>query len=68
MSADIPKQDRSLIWKTKQTAIRMKENKIVTKKIIVIKSQTIKKEYTLGLKLINRSMENWVNPNSTSIF
>lgn len=45
-----------------------KENKIVTKKIIVIKSQTIKKEYKLGLKLINRSMENWVNPNSTSIF
>lgn len=68
MSADIPKQDRSLIWKTKQTAIRMKENKIVTKKIIVIKSQTIKKEYKLGLKLINRSMENWVNLNSTSIF
>lgn len=30
MSADIPKQDRNLIWKAKQTAVKMKENKILT--------------------------------------
>lgn len=47
MSADVPKQVRNLIWKTKQTAIRMKENKIVTKKILVIKSQTVKKSINL---------------------